>query len=592
MGVEDLVRRAVGGDKSAFSDLVRRYQKMVFTYALSKLKDVEEARDAAQETFIRAYESISSLRDPSKFLPWLREIASNVCAMWRRKERARESLDEEGASEEGKRVPEELVIPSFEREMEVRELKQEVLNAILSLPEKYRHVLLLHYFDELPQKEVADFMGLSSTAVATRIGRAKEMLRRKLGQLPEEGDRIRKIQIAIVERPISERAKISPDDVVLIHYDLGVPDSIGWSPIRIHGTEGDELWVEGRKTLIGESEDEALEEDKRLKLFVGRRSGVFEEGPFDGDIPLEIEHNGDVSHVSLKRWWDDLKRDIYRDKVLFEAFKDLLEGEVLVIGVRGGGMKLVRIDERVASRRFINWWAIDSEGEVLCPAGSFELDIHIPRCRAVLFTGFGRFEAKGLKADLGVFTTRYPVLFSAEGIEGRVLSYGTFPSVLKGIGGDVNICYPFCGFPKGRWEERVISRNRDFLRMRISDVRGSVRVRCEGLDLKLEGIWGDVDVENLFGNTELYVTGLERSIKLESVSGDLMVYLPEGGEISIAAWASWGFIDYREYEGEVCGYRDLRELYVGTYPKDRAEEALMKLKVRSGGITIRTLKEG
>lgn len=244
MGMEarDLVRRAMAGDADAFSALVRRYQRMIFTYALSKLRDVEEARDATQEIFIEAFKNISSLKSPGSFLPWLRGIASNVCRRRKRRRRMDERLDE---------IPEPAVLPPIEEELMRSELKDEVLKAILSLPEGYRHVLLLHYFDELPQREVAAFMGISVTAVETRIGRAREMLRKKLGSLPEEEGE-RRIRVAIIERPMERRARVSPGDVILIYHDLGAPDTLGWSPIRIHGTQGDEL-------KVGEgSEEEAM----------------------------------------------------------------------------------------------------------------------------------------------------------------------------------------------------------------------------------------------------------------------------------------------------------------------------------------------
>lgn len=90
-----LVRRASGGDSEAFAELVRRYRDAVYGYCYHRMGSFEDARDLAQDAFVRAFTCLDQLRDPERFGGWVRRIAANLCTRWAesRREIAVESIE-------------------------------------------------------------------------------------------------------------------------------------------------------------------------------------------------------------------------------------------------------------------------------------------------------------------------------------------------------------------------------------------------------------------------------------------------------------------------------------------------------------------
>ena len=82
-----LIQRVLDGDDTAFSALVRKYQKPVHALAWRKIGDFHIAEDITQDTFLKAYQNLSMLKEPQKFASWLYVIAANYCKMWLRKKR-------------------------------------------------------------------------------------------------------------------------------------------------------------------------------------------------------------------------------------------------------------------------------------------------------------------------------------------------------------------------------------------------------------------------------------------------------------------------------------------------------------------------
>jgi len=160
---EDLARTARGGDRNAFEALVRRYQRRVFGLAYQYLRDPDEAQDLAQEVFVRLYRNLGRYDPERPFEPWFWRLAGNVAANYYRRRRAPSlELKEDAASRDADSdaVPLEL--------------------AVASLDESLRLPLLLHYHADLPLEEVAASLGLSVSAVKSRLHRGRAILRRLL----------------------------------------------------------------------------------------------------------------------------------------------------------------------------------------------------------------------------------------------------------------------------------------------------------------------------------------------------------------------------------------------------------------------------
>jgi RNA polymerase sigma-70 factor (ECF subfamily) len=162
---DDLARTARGGDKDAFEALMRRYQRRVFGLAYQHLRDPDEAQDLAQEVFVQLYRNLRKYDPARPFEPWFWRLAGNVAANYYRRRRAPSvELPEDAAA----------------REASAEEMPLEI--AVASLDEGLRLPLLLHYHADLPLAEVAASLGLSVSAVKSRLHRARATLRRLLAE--------------------------------------------------------------------------------------------------------------------------------------------------------------------------------------------------------------------------------------------------------------------------------------------------------------------------------------------------------------------------------------------------------------------------
>jgi RNA polymerase sigma-70 factor (ECF subfamily) len=175
-----LVKKAQTGDKTAFGELVRRYQDQVFGLTSRMLDSPEDARDAAQEIFIKLFRFLPGFDFRSSFTTWLYKVATNFCLdLLRKQSRDRQHRSAWGDSNlidinlpDIRPGPEEQVLAG-ER---IRELKQ----AIRDLPEDYRAALILHHYQGLSYQQIAGVLDLSEKTVATRIHRAKNKLRERM----------------------------------------------------------------------------------------------------------------------------------------------------------------------------------------------------------------------------------------------------------------------------------------------------------------------------------------------------------------------------------------------------------------------------
>lgn len=172
---EEILAQVVQGDSQAYRELVVRHQSLIFTLCLKMLGDREEAQDAAQEVFFQAYQSLRDYQGGAAFRSWLYKIACNKCLDIRRKKARRASiasispLQEDAPTQSSEPTPEEHLVQS--------EAHSELKNAVDSLPEKYRDVVVLYHYQHLSYKEIAEFLGIEPKSVETRMSRAKKMLR-------------------------------------------------------------------------------------------------------------------------------------------------------------------------------------------------------------------------------------------------------------------------------------------------------------------------------------------------------------------------------------------------------------------------------
>jgi len=171
------------GNQEEFSRLVDAYSVKIYRLAIKMLNQQQDAEDVLQETFYKAYRGLKSFDGRSKLSTWLFRIATNEALMvLRRKHPDIVSIDEPLETEEGEQEPVQIVdwccLP--ENELLSEESRGRLDEAVQKLPESLRVVFLLRDINDLSTHETAEVLGLSDTAVKTRLSRARLRLREEL----------------------------------------------------------------------------------------------------------------------------------------------------------------------------------------------------------------------------------------------------------------------------------------------------------------------------------------------------------------------------------------------------------------------------
>ncbi len=160
------------GDKQAFSQLVQAYQRPVYNLTYRMLGNSEEAEDAAQETFLRAYARLGQYDPQMKFSTWVFSIANHHCIDRLRKRRATHiSIDDNPVLENL-----QVDTPQPEHQALAQEQSIELQGLINLLEPEYRTPLVLRYWEEMSYEEIAEAMGVTVAAVKSRLFRARQQL--------------------------------------------------------------------------------------------------------------------------------------------------------------------------------------------------------------------------------------------------------------------------------------------------------------------------------------------------------------------------------------------------------------------------------
>jgi len=165
------VQRCLAGDAEAFEPIVRAYQAPLFNVALRMLGAPEDARDATQTAFIRAYEHLDSYDRGRKFFTWIYRILMNECLNVLRTRRPSEPVPDDmtGESPRGRLDP-----------VDAEKRRKAIQSAILALPVDYRQVIVLRHFAELSYEEIAATIGIPVKTVKSRLFSARQRLGERL----------------------------------------------------------------------------------------------------------------------------------------------------------------------------------------------------------------------------------------------------------------------------------------------------------------------------------------------------------------------------------------------------------------------------
>ena len=174
----DFIRQTLAGNTSAFDRLVKMHRTTIYMLVLSYTKNPADAEDLTQQVFIRAYDRLETLRDLNRFLPWLKRIARNTCKNWLRR-RSDSMTDFEAVNE----TDFAETAPSSEEIALKREIEAVVREAIGALQETDRKLIEGRYIEGASYDQLQVESGLSYAAIANRLKRAKQEIRRRVEKL-------------------------------------------------------------------------------------------------------------------------------------------------------------------------------------------------------------------------------------------------------------------------------------------------------------------------------------------------------------------------------------------------------------------------
>ncbi|RKU09647.1 hypothetical protein C6503_21065 [Candidatus Poribacteria bacterium] len=205
----ELIHRVLDGDDTAFSELVKKHQKSVHALVWRKIGDFHIAEEITQDTFLKAYQGLATLKKPQSFASWLYVIAANHCRTWLRKKRLRtQSLEETSSAELERATYSGYVIE--ENEQTAVETRREAVKKLLAkLQESERTVLTLHYFGEMSSVEIGAFLGVSENTIRSRLRRAQQRLKKEAPMIREVLDNFQ-ITPHLSENIMREISRLKP----------------------------------------------------------------------------------------------------------------------------------------------------------------------------------------------------------------------------------------------------------------------------------------------------------------------------------------------------------------------------------------------
>ncbi len=201
-----IIQECLDGKPGAFGILVDKYKAGIYAFVYTELHNFHDAQDVTQEVFLQAYRGLRNLRRWESFAFWLYRIARNLCKKWVRTQSRRP--DSEFIADQGRRVM-EFSSSASSGESQMSESLQEALD---SLPDVYREVLMLHYFGGMTIKNIARSTGTSPGAIGMRLSRARAQLREEMTAMMDTAFEEQRLQANFTFRVVEavKRIKINP----------------------------------------------------------------------------------------------------------------------------------------------------------------------------------------------------------------------------------------------------------------------------------------------------------------------------------------------------------------------------------------------
>lgn len=204
-----LINRFLTGDESAFTALVKKYQKSVHALAWRKVSDFHIAEELTQDTFLKAYEKLAMLKNPNQFAGWLYVIADRVCIAWYRKQKPQMESLETTSEAEINATSYHHYEDEQREDASVEYRRGFIKNLLEQLPESERTVVTLHYLGEMTCKAIGEFLGVSQNTVKSRLQRARNRLKEQENMIRETLGGVQ-LPVNFTENIMRQVAEIKP----------------------------------------------------------------------------------------------------------------------------------------------------------------------------------------------------------------------------------------------------------------------------------------------------------------------------------------------------------------------------------------------
>ena len=182
-----IVELAQQGDRDAFRELVERYQRKVYSICYGMLKNPDDSLDVSQEVFIKVYRNIEKFNQQSSFYTWLYRITVNMCIDHIRKNKRVKVVEYDDAISREASGGDDFLLPSKlglhpDKVYGRKELREKMLEALESLGEKHRTILILREIDGLSYEEIADVLNISKGTVMSRLFHARKYFQEAISE--------------------------------------------------------------------------------------------------------------------------------------------------------------------------------------------------------------------------------------------------------------------------------------------------------------------------------------------------------------------------------------------------------------------------
>ena len=189
---EELVARSMGGDLDSFNQLVLRWERPIYALAYRVIGREEDARDVAQETFLRAFRALKGFKGQAKFSSWLYRITLNLCRDWIRRQRRTPVAQMPEGVDLVELAGEETPSESLEDLIGRRQLGRAVSKAMATLPEEQRTAIILKEYHGLTFQEIADLLDCPLSTVKTRLYQGLSVVRKQLQAAGVDGEALKR----------------------------------------------------------------------------------------------------------------------------------------------------------------------------------------------------------------------------------------------------------------------------------------------------------------------------------------------------------------------------------------------------------------